>query len=173
MCDECWDEPQGNPKVKHEENSLECLNSKIESIISFMLRGFKGIIENDNNTKNHILNLSEQIFNPETKINNKISNKICEFERKGLFNKTCSNDSNSEHQNALKENNNLNNIEIIDNSVSSKLRTNTVNHLINKKMFKQEMFKWKCVTDCSDVEIHNYTFKKLTPQPTIAWAQVR
>lgn len=35
------------------------------------------------------------------------------------------------------------------------------------------MFKWKCVTDPNDVEIFNYTFKKLTPKPLIAWSQVR
>lgn len=83
MCEECWDEGVGNPKVRHEPNSLECIHSKIESILSFILRGFKAIINNDNNIKNHILNLSNQLSDTEIKINEKLSNKICEFERKG------------------------------------------------------------------------------------------
>jgi len=76
LCDECYDMPNDS-KIIHEKGSLECLNIKIELIVSFILRSLKSIIQNNDKGKNHILSFYEKLGNQKQKI----STKICEFEQ--------------------------------------------------------------------------------------------
>lgn len=153
MCDDCWDKPSES-KVRHEKGSVECVNSKLESVLTFMLLGFKSIIQNDDEGKNYILDMVKCLDDKSCKI----SSKICEFEKnKRIVKENKENKSSNESiTNILKENNEIINSNYNQNSTIEKLvKSNTIDILHDKKMTKIDKFKWQCVTDTSDIEIIN------------------
>jgi len=144
-------------------------------VLCFILKAFKAIIIKDQKVSQQILDLNNLIHHKDDRVN--IISKICELEQKGQFNlidndgSSFSNGNENDKENVLKEKNE-NNVSKVLNTAKS-LRTNTMTHLADKKMYKQLIFNWTCVTPNKDTEIFNHTFKKLVPDNEVSWAQVR